>query len=207
MLFATSSIYVEDFEINGMNIENYGHTSSYYWRIGRGLLLLKPGFGEVDFVFDMEERAHLCPADGALVRLHTDDLAAVYAEAHVAARQHHRVLRRSVADHALLLALVCQVGCAVVNTIDVVQVHDLVIVEELLLLVFVLEGEAGIGRSFELVHAHGRLVLRGSVLLEVAVGELAVLLATTPVISRIDSLNLNHNGAKVTLGSEYIEVL
>ena len=155
----------------------------------------------------MEERAYLRPADGALVRLHTDDLAAVYAEAHVAARQHHRVLRRGVADHALLLALVCQVGCAVVNTIDVVQVHDLVVVEELLLLVFVLEGKASIGCSFELVHAHGRLVRHGRVLLEVAVGELAVLLATTSVIRWIDRLDLNHNGAKVTLGSEYIEVL
>ena len=74
-------------------------------------------------------------------------------------------------------------------------------------MVFVLEGEAGIGCSFELVHAHGRLVRHGRVLLEVAVGELAVLLATTPVISRIDRLNLNHNGAKVPLGSEYVEVL
>ena len=53
--------------------------------MGRAWLLLKPGFRQIHLVFDMEERAYLRPADGALVRLHTDDLAAVYAEAHVAA--------------------------------------------------------------------------------------------------------------------------
>ena len=81
----------------------------------------------------MEEAAHLGPTDRALVGLHADDLATVDAQAHVAAGQDHRVLVCCVAHNALLLGVVSQVSCIVVDSINVVQVHDLVIIEELLL--------------------------------------------------------------------------
>jgi hypothetical protein len=76
-------------------------------------------------------------ADGALVGLHSHDLTAVNTQAHVSAWQHNCIFCRSVAYHALLLTFVCNVGCIIINSIDVVQVHDLIVVQQLLFNEFV----------------------------------------------------------------------
>lgn len=67
-------------------------------------------------------------AYGALVRLHAHYLAALDAQAHVSAGQHHRVLSHCEADHALSLRLIRYVGGGVVDTVDVIQVKDRVVV-------------------------------------------------------------------------------
>lgn len=77
---------------------------------------------------DLHEAGDGRPADGALVGLHAHDLRALDAEAHVAAGQHHGVLRGCEADHALALGLVRDVRRCVVDAVDVVQVEDRVVV-------------------------------------------------------------------------------
>ena len=151
----------------------------------------------------MQEGADLGPANWALVRLHSDDLAAVDAEAHVAARQHDRVFGGGVADDALLLTLVSQVGGAVIDPVDIIQIHNLIIIEQLLLLVFELERivvSGGLRRIFRLVR--DRAARRRGVLLKVSIGELAILLSSASVILRVNRLNLYHDRAEVALRSK-----
>lgn len=81
----------------------------------------------------MQEAADGRSADGALVGLHAHYLTAVDAEAHVSAREHYCVLGVSVAHHAFSLALVGQIGRVVVDSINVIEVHDLVVVKQFLL--------------------------------------------------------------------------
>ena len=81
----------------------------------------------------MEERADRGTADWALICLHTHYLGAVDAQTHVSAWEHYRVFGRGVADNAFALRLVGYVGRIVVYSIDVIQIHNLVIIEELLL--------------------------------------------------------------------------
>ena len=155
----------------------------------------------------MQERADLRSADWTLVGLHAYNLTAVNTEAHVSAREHDRVLCRRVAYNAFLLTLICQISCAIINTVDVVEVHDLVVVEQLLLLVFVPECEAlrsGIGRVLRLVYQWPALSC--GVLLEVSVGELAILLSSPSIVLRIHRLYLDHYRAEVAFGSEQVEV-
>jgi hypothetical protein len=80
----------------------------------------------------MQEAAYCCSANGALISLHPYNLTAVNTEAHMSAREHYCVLVGSVAYHALFLAFIGEVGCIIINSIDVVEVHDLVVVEQLL---------------------------------------------------------------------------
>ena len=72
-------------------------------------------------------------ANGTLVVLHAHDLTAVNAEAHVAAWQHYSILLGSVADDALALTLVVEIGLVGTISVDVVQVHYLVVVKQFLL--------------------------------------------------------------------------
>jgi hypothetical protein len=81
----------------------------------------------------VEEATDRSPANGALVRLHPHDLTAVNTEAHVSAGEHHGVLGRSVANDALLLALIRNISCIIIDAVNVIQVHNLVIIEQLLL--------------------------------------------------------------------------
>jgi hypothetical protein len=77
---------------------------------------------------DLHEAGHLGAAYGALVGLHPHDLRALNAQAHVAAREHHGVLGHSEAHHALSLGLICDVCCRVVNTVNIIELEDRVIV-------------------------------------------------------------------------------
>ena len=76
----------------------------------------------------MQETGHGGSADGALVGLHPDDLGAVDAEAHVPTRQHNGILRGLIAHHALLLAILVEVCRLVVNSVNVIKIHNLVVV-------------------------------------------------------------------------------
>ena len=77
---------------------------------------------------DLHEAGHLGAAYGALVGLHPHDLRALNAQAHVAAREHHGVLCHRETHHALSLGLICDVCCRVVNTVNVIELKDSVIV-------------------------------------------------------------------------------
>ena len=68
----------------------------------------------------MQETADLRSTNGTLVGLHPHDLTAIDAEAHMSTREHDGVLTGRVTDHAFLLALVCNVGSTVVDSVDVV---------------------------------------------------------------------------------------
>jgi hypothetical protein len=80
----------------------------------------------------VQEATHCCPADRALVRLHSHDLTAVNAEAHVPTGENHGVFGCSVAHYALSLTLISDIGSIVVNSVDVIQVHNLIVVQKLL---------------------------------------------------------------------------
>ena len=155
----------------------------------------------------MQEGADLGPANWALVCLHSDDLAAVDTEAHMAARQHDRVLGGGVADDALLLTLVSQVGGAVIDPVNIIQVHNLIIIQQLLFLVFEPERIAmrgSLSGIFRLVH--GRAARCRGVLLKVSISELAILLPSASIILRVNSLDLYHDRAEVALRSEQVEI-
>ncbi len=60
--------------------------------------------------------------------MHSDDLRALNAQTHVSAGQNYSVLGCGVANNALSLRVICDVGCVVVDTVDVIQVKDRVVV-------------------------------------------------------------------------------
>ena len=102
--------------------------------------------------------------------------------------EHHGVFSRSVAFNALLLGFVFAVhGCCVINSVNIIEVHDLVVVEELLLQ----ELEPDVVRT---------------VLLELPVGVLDVLPALTLVVVRVHSLYGDDNRVEVLAGHEEILV-
>lgn len=117
--------------------------------------------------------------------MHSHDLAAVDAEAHVSARQHDCVLVGRVADHTLLLTLVLQIGGIVVDSIDVVEVHDLVVVKQFLPNVLVPD-------------------VVWAVSLELTVRKLNVPLPTTGVPLRINCFNRNHNWVEILRHTEQV---
>ena len=63
-----------------------------------------------------------------------------------------------------------------------------------------------LGRALRLVHAKGTLAWSRGILLEIAIGKLAVLLAPTPVVRWVHSLDLDHDWAKVILRREDVVV-
>lgn len=126
-------------------------------------------FFQVYIILYLQKAADCSTADRAFVRLHPYYLRAVDAQAHVSARQHHGVLVCRVADHALLLTFISQISGSVVNSENVVQVHNLVVVEQLLLQKFVSQTQA--------------------IFLECAVGELDVLFTSAFITIGIDCLN------------------
>ena len=77
---------------------------------------------------DLHKAGHLGAAYGALVGLHPHDLRALYAQTHVAAREHHGVLGHCETHHTLSLGLICDVRCRVINPVDIVELEDCVIV-------------------------------------------------------------------------------
>lgn len=87
----------------------------------------------IHVVLNVEEAADGGTADWAFVCLHSDDLTAINAQAHVATREDNCVLVRSIAYNALLLAFVNKIGGIIVNSIDVLQVHYLIVVQKFLL--------------------------------------------------------------------------
>lgn len=164
-------------------------------------------FWQIDFILDVQERADLRSADGTLVGLHSDNLTAIDTEAHVSARQHDGILRSSIAYNAFLLTLIRQISRTVIDSIDVVEVHDLVVVEQLLLLVFVSKRvvlSSSIGRVFRLVY-HAPALSR-CVLLKVSISKLTILLSSTSIVLWVDRLDLDDYGAEVALWGVEVEV-
>ena len=154
----------------------------------------------------MQERADLRSADGTLVGLHSDNLTAIDTEAHVSARQHYSIFSSCVAYNAFLLTLIRQISRTVIDSIDVVQVHNLVVVEQLLLLVFEPQREvlsSSISRVLRLVY---HAPLSRCVLLEVSIRELTILLSSASVVLWIHRLNLNYYGAEVAFWCVEVEV-
>jgi len=96
----------------------------------------------------VKKAAYCCPTDWTLVRLHTHNLTAIDTKAHVSAGKYNSILIGRVADYTFFLALVDEVCGNVVNSIDVIEVHNLIIVEELLLQEF--EPESVCAIIFEL---------------------------------------------------------
>lgn len=92
------------------------------------------------------------------------------------ARQHDRVLLRGVADDALALALVVEVGGVAIVPVDVLQVHYLVVVKHLL----------SCGLEFVV----------GSIFFEATISELTILAALTAIVLWVHSLDLNYNRAE-----------
>ena len=131
----------------------------------------------------MQEATNGGPADRALVGLHPYDLAAVDAEAHVPAGENHSVLGGRVADHTFLLGLVSDVGRSVVDSINIIEVHNLIIVKQLLLQ----ELEADV---------FTRLLLEGTI------SELDILTASSFIFFGVDSLNRDHNRIEIFLVSK-----
>ena len=77
-------------------------------------------FLQINIVLNVKEAAHRSSADWALVSLHPHDLRAVDTQAHVSAGQHHGVFVGRVADHALFLALVLELGSIVVVSVNII---------------------------------------------------------------------------------------
>ena len=133
----------------------------------------------------MEERAYCGPTDRTLVCLHTHDLTAVNAKTHMAAGKNNCVLCSRVANHTFSLGFVSNVGGIVVYSIDIIQVHDLVVIEKLLL------------QEFE------TKILR-SIFLERTISKLNVLSSFAFVACWVDSLNGENDWIKIFLDSEKI---
>jgi len=96
------------------------------------------------------------------------------------AGKNHCVLCSRVADHALSLGLVSNVGRIIIYSIDIIQVHDLVVIEKLLL------------KEFE------TKILR-SVFLERTISKLNVLSPFAFVACWIDGLNRNNDWIEIFL--------
>ena len=93
----------------------------------------------VNIVLDMQKARNRSSTYRTLVCLHPHDLRAVDAQTHVSARQHDRVFGGLVADNAFFLGLVVEVRSHIINSIDVIKIHNLIVVQKLLLDVFISE--------------------------------------------------------------------
>ncbi len=83
------------------------------------------------FYLDLHKARDLRPANRALIGLHSDDLRALDAETHVSARKHDCVLSCGKAHDAFPLSLVRDIGCRVINTVDIIHFKDCVVVLEI----------------------------------------------------------------------------
>ena len=77
---------------------------------------------------DLHETSYCCATYGALICLHSENLGALNAQAHVAARKNDGVLGDGEADNALFLGLVCDVRRSVIDAVDVIQLEDSVVI-------------------------------------------------------------------------------
>ena len=80
------------------------------------------------FKLDLHEAADLSSAYGALIGLHSNDLRALDAEAHVSAGEDNCILGSSVADNTFLLGVICNVCSIIVYSVNVVQVKYFVVI-------------------------------------------------------------------------------
>jgi hypothetical protein len=80
----------------------------------------------------VEETAHSCSANRTLVCLHPHNLRAVDAQAHVSAGQHHGIFVGCIADDAFFLAFIDEISRKVVDAVNVIEVHNLIVVQKLL---------------------------------------------------------------------------
>jgi len=133
----------------------------------------------------MQKTTHSRSANRTLVGLHSHYLTAIDAEAHVSTGKNHCVFGVSVADHTFTLAFICQVGSIVINSINVIQIHDLIVVKQLLLQ--------------ELVPHVG-----GAVFLERTVSELNILLSLASIAFWIHRFDRNHDWIEVILHVEQV---
>ena len=99
--------------------------------------LISNNLWEINIIFDMQEGGNLSPTNRTLVSLHPHNLTAFNAETHMSARKYNCIFRDSVANHAFFLAFICEICSIVIYSVNVVQVHYLVVVQKFLLYIFV----------------------------------------------------------------------
>ena len=87
---------------------------------------------QFNVIFYMQETTYRCSAYRTLIRLHSDNLAAVNAQTHMSTWQNHSILGCSIAYHTFLLTFISQISCIIIDSIYVVQVHYLIIIKQLL---------------------------------------------------------------------------
>ena len=76
----------------------------------------------------LHKTGHLCTANRTLICLHSHDLRALNAQAHVTAWKNHGVLRCGEAYDTLSLRLISDVSGRVINTVDVIKLEDCVVI-------------------------------------------------------------------------------
>ena len=99
--------------------------------------LISNNLWEINIIFDMQEGGNLSPTNRTLVSLHPHNLTAVDAETHMSAWKYNCILRGSVANYAFFLAFICEICSIVIYSVNVMQVHYLVVVQKFLLHIFV----------------------------------------------------------------------
>ncbi len=81
----------------------------------------------VVFDLNLHKAGYLRATYGTLICLHSDDLRALNAEAHVSARKHYRVLGCGKTHDTFTLGFICDVGCRVVYAVNVVHLKDCIV--------------------------------------------------------------------------------
>ena len=92
--------------------------------------LISDNLWQINIIFDVQKRGNLSSANRTLIGLHSDYLRALNAQAHVPAGEHHGVLGGRETHHTFSLRLICDVRCRVIDTVDVVQLENRVVVLE-----------------------------------------------------------------------------
>ena len=133
----------------------------------------------------MQEATDLCSTNWTLVSLHSHDLTAIDTKAHMSTGKHDGVLAGRVTNNTFLLTLICNIGSTVVNSIDVIQVHNLVVVEEFLFQEFKPE-------------------IVGAIFLELAVSVLDISSSFASITLRINGLNGYNKWVKVISVAEKV---
>lgn len=76
----------------------------------------------------LHKAANLSSTNGALVSLHSHNLWALNTQAHMSARQYNCILCGCIADNTLFLCLISDVCSCIINTENIIQVKDGIIV-------------------------------------------------------------------------------
>ena len=80
------------------------------------------------FNLDLHKARDLCTTNGTFISLHAHNLRTLNTQAHVTTGQHNCVLGDREAYNALSLSFISDVGCSVIDTVDVINLEYSVIV-------------------------------------------------------------------------------